>query len=95
MAMIAIAARFSNDAFFESRQLEAIETYAGVAWNALFNRAFADDYDLLEIQAVQAINILAVVNFTGMGASPISITSRMHLSNLFLSFQPDSINWDG
>ncbi|KIW35539.1 uncharacterized protein PV07_02229 [Cladophialophora immunda] len=64
MAMIAIAARFSTDPFFESKTLEATEAYGRTAWNEIFDKAFADDHHLLEIHAVQATNMLAVVDFT-------------------------------
>lgn len=65
MAMIALAARFSHEAFFESQQLEATTVYGRIAWNQIFDKAFADDHDLLDIHMVQATNMLAVVDFTG------------------------------
>jgi hypothetical protein len=66
MAMIALAARFSHEAFFESRQLEATTVYGRTTWNQIFDKAFDDDHDLVDIHMVQATNLLAVVDFTGI-----------------------------
>jgi len=65
MAMLALAARFSTEPFFERRNSEAIETYSRTAWNEIFENSFSEDFNL-DIHAVQATNMLAIVDFTGM-----------------------------
>lgn len=64
MAMIALALRYSNEPFFEGRHSEVIESYCRTAWNEIFEKAFSEDY-VLDIHAVQATNMLAIVDFTG------------------------------
>lgn len=66
LAMIALSARFSDESFFDSQQLEAVNFYGRSAWNEIFDKAFADDNHLLDIHMVQATNLLAVVDFTGI-----------------------------
>ncbi|KAI1615969.1 fungal-specific transcription factor domain-containing protein [Exophiala viscosa] len=63
MAMLALAARFSSEPFFESKNVEAIETYSRTAWNEIFEKSFSEDFNL-DIHAVQATNLLAIVDFT-------------------------------
>ncbi|KIW16515.1 hypothetical protein PV08_06570 [Exophiala spinifera] len=64
LAMIALSARFSDEPFFESQQLAAVDFYGRTAWSEIFDQAFADDTQLLDIHMVQATNLLAVVDFT-------------------------------
>jgi hypothetical protein len=61
---MATAARFSNDVFFESRQTKAIEVFASTAWREIFEKSFAEE-DSSNIHMAQAINMLAVIDFTG------------------------------
>ena len=61
---MATAARFSNDSFFESRQRDAIEIFASTAWREIFERSFAEE-DSSNIHTAQAINMLAVIDYTG------------------------------
>ncbi|RVX67964.1 hypothetical protein B0A52_08374 [Exophiala mesophila] len=79
MAVIAVAARFSDDPFFEGRQLEIVEHYARAAWNEIFDKSFSEDYSL-DVHAVQATNMLAVVDFTAgrhnLGWVKIGLTVR-------------------
>ena len=66
MTIIALTARFSNDSYFKGRQLEIVESFTRAAWNEIFQRSFSDD-DALGIHQVQATNMLAIMDFTGMG----------------------------
>lgn len=69
MAMTALAARFSTDPFFEGRHAEIVEGYARTAWNEIFEKSFTEDY-VLDIHAVQATHLLAVVDFTSTPLAP-------------------------
>lgn len=64
MAMLALAVRFSTDPFFEGWHSEAIETYSRTAWTEIYEKSFSEDFNL-DVHAVQATNILSVVDFTG------------------------------
>lgn len=63
MVIIATAARFSQDPYFEGRQQEVAERFCHKAWNEICERLFSGD-DVLQITIVQATNMLAVVDFT-------------------------------
>ncbi|KAK5062017.1 hypothetical protein LTR44_003392 [Exophiala sp. CCFEE 6388] len=63
MAMLALAARFSTEPFFAREHSEATQTYSRTAWNEIFENSFSEDFDL-DIHAVQATNMLAIVDFT-------------------------------
>ena len=63
MAVIAMAARYSQHPFFDGQQTRAIEAYSRCAWAEIFEKSFSED-DALDITVVQATNLLAVVDFT-------------------------------
>jgi hypothetical protein len=65
MAFVATAVRYSSHAYFENRQSEARETYARMAWHVILKQVFSSEQGL-DLQAVQATNLLAVIDFTGM-----------------------------
>jgi hypothetical protein len=62
-AVLAMAARFSQDPFFHGQQQNMIELYARSAWDEIYEKSFSED-DALDITVVQATNMLAVVDFT-------------------------------
>ncbi|KIW40296.1 hypothetical protein, variant 2 [Exophiala oligosperma] len=62
-AVLAMAARFSQDPFFHGQQQDMIDTYSRSAWDEIFEKSFSED-DALDITVVQATNMLAVVDFT-------------------------------
>ena len=64
LAFVATAARYSSHEFFENRQSEAIETYARTAWLIVLKQVFSSEQGL-DLHAVQATNLLAVIDFTG------------------------------
>jgi hypothetical protein len=65
MAMLALALRFApTNPYFEGRELEFIDGYARAAWTEIFDKSFSEDF-VLDVHAVQATNMLAVVDFTG------------------------------
>ncbi|KAL2427903.1 hypothetical protein ABEF91_005822 [Exophiala dermatitidis] len=63
LAMISLAVRFSSDPYFERRQTELVDGYARTAWTEIFEKSFSEDY-VLDIHAVQATNMLAIIDFT-------------------------------
>lgn len=63
MAVLVMAARFSQHPFFEGEQQSAIEIYSRVAWAQIYEKSFWED-DALDITVVQATNMLGVVDFT-------------------------------
>ncbi|EXJ77046.1 hypothetical protein A1O3_10204 [Capronia epimyces CBS 606.96] len=63
LAMTALAARFSTDPFFEGRPGEVVDRYTRTAWSEIFEKSFSEDY-VLDIHAVQATHMLAIVDFT-------------------------------
>ena len=64
MAMIALALRFTSEPFFQGRHSEVVERYSRAAWNEIFEKAFSEEYNF-DIHAVQATDMLAIVDFTG------------------------------
>ena len=65
MAVVALAGRFSWDPFFDDEQLIATEIYSRTAWNEVFDISFSEA-GALDLAIVQATNMLAVVDFTGL-----------------------------
>ncbi|KAK5311676.1 hypothetical protein LTR93_011644 [Exophiala xenobiotica] len=63
MAMLALALRFSTEPFFEGKHSEAIESYSRTAWTEIYEKSFSEDSNL-DVHAVQATNILSIVDFT-------------------------------
>ncbi|KAK5461145.1 hypothetical protein LTS15_003208 [Exophiala xenobiotica] len=92
LTIVATAARFSKDPFFENRQTEAIETFARFAWLEIFEKAFSDEASL-NIHAVQSTNMLAVIDFTvgrhKLGWVKIGLAVRF-AQGLRLNAEPDS-----
>lgn len=64
MAFSATAVRYSDHSFFGGRQQEALGTYARTAWHIILKQAFSSEQGL-DLNAVQATNLLAAVDFTG------------------------------
>ncbi|KAG9775428.1 hypothetical protein KCU88_g5098, partial [Aureobasidium melanogenum] len=62
-AVLAMAARFSQDSFFQGQQQDIIDVYSRSAWDEIYEKSFSED-DALDITVVQATNMLAVVDFT-------------------------------
>lgn len=69
LAFVATASRFSEDPFFQGRQEEAVEIYADTAWSEIHEKVFSQD-DFINVHTVQAINMLAVTDFTGELSCP-------------------------
>jgi len=76
MAIIAMAARFSQDPFFQNEQAVASAQYARIAWTEVFESSFADETPL-DISIIQATNMLAIANYTGR-AIPTTVNLRHH-----------------
>jgi hypothetical protein len=70
MAFAATAARYSAHPYFEGRQTEAIQTYSKTAWHIILQQVFSSEQGL-DLPAVQATNLLAVIDFTGIKMFPI------------------------
>lgn len=88
MAFVATAARYSTHRYFENRQTEAIETYSKNAWLIVLQQVFSSEQGL-DLCAVQATNLLAVIDFTGM---PLPIRrSNIHTKNIKLG----NTDWAG
>ncbi|KIW16505.1 hypothetical protein PV08_06560 [Exophiala spinifera] len=62
-AVLAMAAHFSQDPFLDGNQQDMIDLYSRSAWDEIFEKSFSED-DTLDITVIQAINMLAVVDFT-------------------------------
>lgn len=65
LAVIATAVGFSDDDCFEGKQTEASDCFASSAWEEINARMFQEE-DFMTIHTVQATNMLAVIDFTGM-----------------------------
>lgn len=65
LAFVATAARYSKLHFLEDCKEQAIEIYARTAWNIILRQAFSSDQGL-DLHAVQATNMLAIIDFTGI-----------------------------
>lgn len=64
MAFVATSARYSSHAYFENRQSEALAILAKKAWHVVLNQVFSSEQGL-DLHAVQATHMLAVIDFTG------------------------------
>ena len=64
LAVLAFAVRYSANAFYAGRTLEASEVYAREAWLAMLQDELILE-DNMTLHVVQAANILAVVDYTG------------------------------
>ena len=64
LAFMATAARFSDDPYLEGRPTDAMESLSRTAWLEIMEKSFDDD-DSLNICTAQAMNMLAVIDFTG------------------------------
>ena len=64
LALVATAARYSSDQFYEGRQFDAIETYSRIAWADVLKQALSSDIGM-NIHSVQAMHMLAVIDFIG------------------------------
>lgn len=64
LAFVATACRFSEDPFFQGRHEEAVESYAYTGWSEIHEKVFSQD-DFMNVHTVQAVNILAIIDFTG------------------------------
>jgi hypothetical protein len=64
LAFAATAARYSSHEFFGNRQSEATKTYARTAWLVILTQVFSSEHGL-DLCAVQATNMLAIIDFTG------------------------------
>lgn len=64
LAFVATACRFSDDPLFQGRQEEAVQSYADAAWREIHEKVFSQD-DFINVHTVQAVNMLAVTDFTG------------------------------
>lgn len=64
LAVIATAAGFSDDEIFQGRQTEASDCFASLAWKEINDRMFQEE-DFMTIHTVQAVNMLAVIDFSG------------------------------
>ena len=64
LAFVASAARYLTHEFFETRQKEAIETFAQAAWLIILRHVFSSEQGL-DLCGVQATNLLAIIDFTG------------------------------
>jgi hypothetical protein len=64
LAVIATAAGFSDDEVFQGRQTEASDCFASFAWKEINDRMFQEE-DFMTIHTVQAVNMLAVIDFSG------------------------------
>lgn len=74
LAFMATIARFSSDDFFEGRQFQAIGIYARTAWHDILGQAFSSSPGAgvrIDICTVQATNMLAIIDFTGMLFLPL------------------------
>lgn len=65
LAIAATASRYSSHAYFKGCQMEAGEAMSKASWSIIINQVFAVD-TAPEIAAVQAIAMLAVIDFTGV-----------------------------
>ncbi|PQK12445.1 hypothetical protein BB8028_0003g10620 [Beauveria bassiana] len=61
-SVLASAVIFSDNSFFQDRQAEAVNCYASCAWKKINARIFEED-DFVTVQVVQAICMLAVIDF--------------------------------
>ncbi|KAK5261399.1 hypothetical protein LTR20_006732 [Exophiala xenobiotica] len=61
--MLTLAARFSTEQLFATKHSEATQAYSRTAWNEIFENSFSEDFNL-DIHAVQATNMLAIMDFT-------------------------------
>ena len=68
MAFAATAVRYSSDLYFNNRHTEAIETYSKTAWRVILQQVFSSEQSL-NLHALQATNLLAVIDFTGNSRS--------------------------
>jgi hypothetical protein len=64
MAFVATSARYSSHAYFENRQSEALDSLAKMAWHIVLKQVFSSEQGL-DLHAVQATHMLAVIDFTG------------------------------
>lgn len=64
LAFAATAIRYSSHEYFQDSQDEAIEAYARAAWLVIWEQVFSSDRGL-DLSAVQATNLLAIIEFTG------------------------------
>jgi hypothetical protein len=80
LAVLASAIRFSDHPYYQGRALEMIELYAKDAWLSVLHDHLAVE-EVPNIHVVQTVNLLGVVNFTGMsptGRSKHVRSCRMH-----------------
>ena len=64
LAVLALAVRYSTNAFYTGRTLEASGVYAREAWLAILQDELILE-DNMTLHVVQTANILAVVDYTG------------------------------
>jgi hypothetical protein len=64
LAFLATALRFSADPYFQNMQAAAADTYATTAWKSIASLHLTEE-DGMDLQIVQAANLLAIIDFTG------------------------------
>lgn len=65
LAVVASAVRFSSHRFFAGKVREASETYARQSWLEVLTEYMVSENEL-SLHVVQTLNLLAVVDYTGM-----------------------------
>ena len=63
-AVLAMALRFSTDPYWQGMQAGAADAYASASWKLIVSQQLIQE-DGMNLQVVQAANILAVIDFTG------------------------------
>lgn len=64
LAVLATASEFSDEPFFQGQQTTAADSYASMAWRDISDNLFQED-DFMDLNAVQATNLLSVIDFSG------------------------------
>lgn len=65
LAFLATALRFSTDPYFRNMQAAAADAYASASWKAIVSQQLTQE-DGMDLQIVQAANLLAIIDFTGI-----------------------------
>lgn len=63
LAVVATACRFSDHELFRDRHREAMNEYASISWQQIYEDSFSHDAKL-EFSMVQATSMLSVIEFT-------------------------------
>lgn len=67
LAVLASAVRFSAHDFYAGKTHEAVDTYARESWLSVLTDHLTVENNL-DIAVVQTVNMLAVIDYTGMSA---------------------------